>query len=48
MRIGVLGAGAMAEALGGQWVRAGHEVVIGARNRERAEAVAERRAHRSA
>ncbi|MDI2131399.1 NADPH-dependent F420 reductase [Yinghuangia seranimata] len=36
MRVGILGAGAMAEALGGGWVKAGHEVLIGARDAERA------------
>ncbi|MEU5692921.1 NAD(P)-binding domain-containing protein [Actinosynnema sp. NPDC020468] len=35
MRIGVLGSGGMAEALGGKWVAAGHEVVIGGRGRQR-------------
>ncbi|WP_194816150.1 NADPH-dependent F420 reductase [Nocardia sp. XZ_19_385] len=33
MRIGIIGAGNMARALGGGWVAAGHDVVIGARNR---------------
>lgn len=42
MRIGTLGAGAMAQALGGQWARAGHEVVVGGRSLERAAAVARR------
>ncbi|TJZ57558.1 NADP oxidoreductase [Streptomyces piniterrae] len=32
MRIGILGTGAMAVALGGAWVRAGHEVMVGGRN----------------
>ncbi|MEE1822279.1 NAD(P)-binding domain-containing protein [Streptomyces sp. BE20] len=32
MRIGILGTGAMAAGLGGAWVRAGHEVVVGGRN----------------
>ncbi|MET9025255.1 NAD(P)-binding domain-containing protein [Nocardia sp. NPDC004168] len=31
MRIGIIGAGAMARALGGGWSAAGHEVLIGAR-----------------
>ncbi|NEA32397.1 NAD(P)-binding domain-containing protein [Streptomyces sp. SID13031] len=31
MRIGILGNGLMAKALGGQWVRAGHEVLAGGR-----------------
>ncbi|MEU8031647.1 NAD(P)-binding domain-containing protein [Streptomyces sp. NPDC049099] len=33
MRIGILGTGAMADALGGQWRRAGHQVVAGSRSR---------------
>ncbi|WP_260867500.1 NAD(P)-binding domain-containing protein [Streptomyces sp. SAJ15] len=32
MRIGVLGTGAMAAALGGAWVRAGHQVMVGGRD----------------
>ncbi|MFF2745874.1 NADPH-dependent F420 reductase [Kitasatospora sp. NPDC058048] len=32
MRIGILGTGAMAAALGGSWVRAGHEVMVGGRD----------------
>ena len=40
MRIGVLGTGTMAKALGTGWVRAGHEVTVGGRSRERAEEVA--------
>ncbi|MEV3993541.1 NAD(P)-binding domain-containing protein [Streptomyces sp. NPDC049837] len=32
MRIGILGTGAMARALGGAWVRAGHDVRIGGRD----------------
>ncbi|WP_406278691.1 NADPH-dependent F420 reductase [Embleya sp. NBC_00896] len=42
MRIGILGAGNMAGALGAKWVRAGHDVVIGARSAERAEVLAKR------
>ncbi|MDN3358379.1 NAD(P)-binding domain-containing protein [Actinomadura sp. DC4] len=42
MRIGILGAGNMAEALGTQWARAGHEVVIGARTTAKATALADR------
>lgn len=42
MRIGILGTGGMADALGGQWARAGHELVIGGRDRARAEALAAR------
>ncbi|WP_016699819.1 NADPH-dependent F420 reductase, partial [Actinoalloteichus spitiensis] len=40
MRIGILGAGAMASALGVGWVRAGHEVVVGARSEDRARRLA--------
>ncbi|MYQ79729.1 MULTISPECIES: NADPH-dependent F420 reductase [unclassified Streptomyces] len=36
MRIGVLGTGNMADALATHWVRAGHEVVVGGRDEERA------------
>lgn len=32
MRIGIIGAGAMARALGGGWAAAGHEIRIGARS----------------
>ncbi|MER7752181.1 NAD(P)-binding domain-containing protein [Kitasatospora sp. NPDC097643] len=32
MRIGILGTGAMAAALGGAWARAGHEVLVGGRD----------------
>ncbi|QFZ19414.1 NADPH-dependent F420 reductase [Saccharothrix syringae] len=42
MRIGVLGSGGMAEALGGRWVAAGHEVLVGGRSPERSRAVAAR------
>ncbi|MBE1490659.1 NADPH-dependent F420 reductase [Plantactinospora soyae] len=42
MRIGILGTGGMAAALGGAWAAAGHDVVIGGRSRERAERTAER------
>ncbi|TDW22828.1 NADPH-dependent F420 reductase [Kribbella kalugense] len=42
MRIGTLGNGLMAEALAGQWVKAGHEVMVGGRDRGRAEEVAKR------
>ncbi|GAA3231539.1 NADPH-dependent F420 reductase [Nonomuraea helvata] len=41
MRIGILGAGQMAEVLGAGWVKAGHEVVIGARSPEKAVKLAE-------
>ncbi|MGW7583186.1 NADPH-dependent F420 reductase [Kitasatospora sp. NPDC054768] len=36
MRIGIVGTGAMARALGGAWVRAGHEVLVGGRDAGRA------------
>jgi predicted dinucleotide-binding enzyme len=36
MKIGTLGAGMMTEALAGQWVRAGHEVLVGGRTPQRA------------
>nr|WP_158846163.1 NAD(P)-binding domain-containing protein [Saccharothrix deserti] len=42
MRIGVLGSGGMAEALGGRWVAAGHEVLIGGRSPERSRELASR------
>ncbi len=42
MRIGILGNGLMAAALGGRWVRAGHDVMIGGRKPERAADLAER------
>ncbi|MFF8609374.1 NADPH-dependent F420 reductase [Streptomyces sp. NPDC015346] len=42
MRIGILGTGDMAEALGGQWARAGHEILVGGRAPERAGALAGR------
>jgi predicted dinucleotide-binding enzyme len=42
MRIAVIGAGAMAEALATGWIRAGHEIFIGARSLERATALAQR------
>ena len=42
MRIGILGTGALAEALGTGWDRAGHEVVIGGRSHAKARALAER------
>ncbi|MFJ9373833.1 NADPH-dependent F420 reductase [Streptomyces sp. NPDC101455] len=43
MRIGILGTGGMADALGTQWIRAGHEVLFGGRDSGRAEALARRR-----
>ncbi|TCO18086.1 hypothetical protein EV652_116114 [Kribbella steppae] len=42
MRIGILGNGLMAAALGEQWVRAGHDVMIGGRKPERAADLADR------
>jgi 8-hydroxy-5-deazaflavin:NADPH oxidoreductase len=42
MRIGTLGNGLMAEALAGQWIKAGHDVMIGGRDPERAADVAKR------
>ena len=42
MRIGIIGAGAMARALGGRWASVGHDISVGARNPSRAaEAAAE-------
>ncbi|MDO3700365.1 NAD(P)-binding domain-containing protein [Micromonospora sp. C28SCA-DRY-2] len=40
MKIGILGTGGMAAALGGAWTATGHEVVIGGRSPERAERTA--------
>lgn len=40
MRIGIIGAGAMAKALGGGWAASGHQVVIGARSRAAADELA--------
>ncbi len=42
MRIGILGTGTLAAALGAVWARAGHEVVIGGRSADKARALAER------
>ncbi|MFD9574517.1 NADPH-dependent F420 reductase [Streptomyces sp. NPDC059982] len=42
MRIGVMGTGAMAAALGGAWVRAGHEVFVGGRDAAAAAVLARR------
>ncbi|NYI03485.1 NADPH-dependent F420 reductase [Allostreptomyces psammosilenae] len=42
MRIGILGAGRMADALGTQWTRAGHELMISGRDPERTAARARR------
>ncbi|MGW1803483.1 NADPH-dependent F420 reductase [Streptomyces sp. NPDC002078] len=41
MRIGIIGAGAMAAALGGQWERAGHQVVAAGRSRGEVRAAVE-------
>ncbi|MEC3919612.1 NADPH-dependent F420 reductase [Nocardia sp. CDC160] len=41
MRIGIIGAGAMARALGGGWAAAGHEIAVGARTPDGAAAAAE-------
>ncbi|NUU23195.1 MAG: NAD(P)-binding domain-containing protein, partial [Streptomycetaceae bacterium] len=48
MRIGILGAGHMAAALGGGWAAAGHDVHIGARDAAKAEALAQRLGPRAA
>jgi predicted dinucleotide-binding enzyme len=40
MRIGILGTGTLAIGLGTAWTRAGHEVLIGGRSPDRAEAAA--------
>jgi 8-hydroxy-5-deazaflavin:NADPH oxidoreductase len=42
MRIGIIGAGRMAEVLAARWIGAGHEVMIGARDAERGKALAAR------
>ncbi|MFB6837956.1 NADPH-dependent F420 reductase [Streptomyces sp. NPDC056361] len=42
MRIGVLGTGNMADALATHWVRAGHEVLLGGRDRRKARDLATR------
>jgi len=42
MRIGILGTGLMADALGGQWVKAGHDVFVGGRSPDRAATLADR------
>ncbi|GLW74082.1 NADP oxidoreductase [Kitasatospora phosalacinea] len=42
MRIGILGTGNMADALGTHWARAGHRLTIGGRNPDRARQLAER------
>jgi predicted dinucleotide-binding enzyme len=42
MRIGILGTGTLAVALGTGWVRAGHEVLVGGRSPDKAAAAAAR------
>lgn len=42
MRIGIIGAGNMAAALGAAWAAAGHDVLVGGRSPERSETTAER------
>src|SRR3954447_21855427 len=42
MRMGIFGAGAMAEALGSGWVKAGHEVMVGGRTPAKAAELASR------
>ncbi|MEU1286764.1 NAD(P)-binding domain-containing protein [Kitasatospora sp. NPDC005856] len=42
MRIGIAGTGSMARALGARWARAGHDVLVGGRDTDRAAALAER------
>jgi 8-hydroxy-5-deazaflavin:NADPH oxidoreductase len=42
MKIGVLGAGMMTEALASGWVRAGHEVLVGGRTLDKAVELAQR------
>ncbi|WP_309112134.1 NAD(P)-binding domain-containing protein [Saccharothrix sp.] len=42
MKIGVLGTGGMARALGGKWAARGHDVLVGGRSAERAAALASR------
>jgi predicted dinucleotide-binding enzyme len=48
MRIGILGTGTLAEALGTSWARAGHDVVIGGRSPAKAQALAQRLGGRAA
>jgi 8-hydroxy-5-deazaflavin:NADPH oxidoreductase len=42
MRIGILGAGALAGALGSRWAQSGHRLVIGSRSQAKAQALASR------
>ncbi|MEU9187929.1 NAD(P)-binding domain-containing protein [Streptomyces sp. NPDC048484] len=45
MRIGILGTGTLAAALGEGWTRAGHEVAVAGRSQVKAEKLAERLGH---
>jgi 8-hydroxy-5-deazaflavin:NADPH oxidoreductase len=45
MRIGILGTGTLAAALGAAWLRAGHELVVGGRSPAKAHALADRLGH---
>ncbi|MFD1152420.1 NADPH-dependent F420 reductase [Saccharothrix hoggarensis] len=47
MRIGVLGAGSMADVLGTRWVEAGHEVMVAGRTEAKARALARKWGARS-
>ncbi|MFD6276504.1 NADPH-dependent F420 reductase [Streptomyces sp. NPDC060209] len=47
MRIGIIGTGNMADALGGRWAAAGHRVLFGGRSAERARALADRTGQRA-
>ena len=42
MRIGILGTGALAEALGSRWARAGHDLLVGGRSLPKAQSLASR------
>jgi 8-hydroxy-5-deazaflavin:NADPH oxidoreductase len=42
MKVGLIGAGRLGEALGARWAKAGHEVMVGSRSPERGAAVAAR------
>src|SRR5882672_8125390 len=42
MRIGILGTGTLAAALGESWTRAGHDVVVAGRSTTKAQALADR------
>ncbi|MEV4880596.1 NADPH-dependent F420 reductase [Streptomyces cyaneofuscatus] len=47
MRIGIIGTGSMADALGTSWARAGHDVLFGGRSPDRAQALAGRTGSRA-